>query len=94
MTSRNPNLDGDAQSLSSVSAVSLSFCSATDGSYHSDNYEIESEVGRDALIQICCCSLSRLLDFPDSQLEVLLGSDEDLVSSGENDSETNVARFV
>ena len=37
----------------------------------------ESEVGREALKEICCSALSRALDFPDCQLEVLLGYDEE-----------------
>lgn len=40
-------------------------------------YEIESEVGREALKEICCSALSRALDFPDCQLETLLGYDEE-----------------
>ena len=92
------DIEMDNQSFSSVSGASASFCSAagscfSEGSTLSSSYEIESEVGRDALIQICCSSLSRLLDFPDSQLEVLLGSDdEQQAPGGEGDSGTNVAR--
>ena len=88
----------DTHSLSSLSTVDASFCSAagscfSDGS--SSSFEIESEVGREALIQICCSSLSRLLDFPDSQLEILLGSDdEQQMSKGEDDGGMNVARYV
>lgn len=88
----------DTQSLSSASCGSMvdaSFCSTagsciSDGS--SSSFEIESEVGRDALVQICCSSLSRLLDFPDSQLEVLLGSDDEQTPRGEDDGGMNVAR--
>ena len=78
--------------------MDASFCSAagscfSDGS--SSSFEIESEVGREALVQICCSSLSRLLDFPDSQLEILLGSDdEQQISRGEDDGGMNVARYV
>ena len=84
--------DMDTQSLSSVSGASASFCSAASGSCFSEgsSFEIESEVGRDALVQICCSSLSRLLDFPDSQLEVLLGSEDELT---EEDGGVNVARL-
>ena len=88
----------DTHSLSSLSTVDASFCSAagscfSDGS--SSSFEIESEVGREALVQICCSSLSRLLDFPDSQLEILLGSDdEQQMSKGEDDGGMNVARCV
>ena len=87
--------DVDAESLSSISFASASFCSAAGSCFSegsSGSFEIESEVGRDALIQICCSALSRLLDFPDSQLEILLGTDDDQVPSGEDDGGTNVAR--
>ena len=89
--SRYHDIDMDTQSLSSASGASASFCSAAGSSCFSEgsSFEIESEVGRDALVQICCSSLSRLLDFPDSQLEVLLGADDDLT---EDDGEVNVAR--
>ncbi|CAI7993300.1 Rho GTPase-activating protein 19 [Geodia barretti] len=91
--SRYHDPDMDTQSLSSVSGASASFCSAASGSCFSEgsSFEIESEVGRDALVQICCSSLSRLLDFPDSQLEVLLGSDDELA---EEDGGVNVARNI
>lgn len=46
----------------------------------SAGYEIESDVGREALKEICCSALSRVLDFPDNQLEVLLGYDEENTS--------------
>lgn len=88
----------DSQSLlsgSGSSTVDVSLCSApescfSDGS--SSSYEIETEVGREALVQICCSSLSRLLDFPDSKLEVLLGFDEEQTHRGEDDGGMNVAR--
>lgn len=86
----------DTQSVSSGggSTVDASFCSGV--SYFSEgsnsSYEIETEVGREALIQICCSSLSRLLDFPDSQLETLLGFDEEQTSRGDEDGGMNVAR--
>jgi len=41
----------------------------------SSSYDIEVDVGRDVLTQICCGQLSRILDFPDSKLETLLGED-------------------
>ena len=87
--------DADSKSLSSSSGASASFCSAA-GSCFSEgsSFEIESEVGRDALIQICCSSLSRLLDFPNSQLEVLLGTDDEHTLHGEDDGGINVARYV
>lgn len=87
--------DVDNESLSSTSYASASFCSAAGSCFSegsSSSFEIESEVGRDALIQICCSSLSRLLDFPDSQLEILLGTDDDQEPSGEDDGGMNVAR--
>lgn len=62
-------------------SVDSSFMSlASTSSSGSLGYEIESEVGREALKEICCSALSRVLDFPDCQLETLLGYDE------ENDS--------
>ena len=87
----------DSQSLSSISGgstVDASFSSAAESCYSesSNSYEIETEVGREALVQICCSSLSRLLDFPDSQLEVLLGSEDEQGSRGEDDGGMNVAR--
>lgn len=87
--------DVETQSLSSTSGASASFCSAAE-SYFSEgsSYDIESEVGRDALIQICCSSLSRLLDFPDSQFETLLGTNDEQATTGEDDGGTNVARCV
>ena len=96
MSRPGQDLDMDVQSLSSVSAASASFCSGAGSSCFSEgsSFEIESEVGRDALVQICCSSLSRLLDFPDSQLETLLGSGEDEQATGsEGDGGTNVARY-
>ena len=68
-------------------SVDSSFMSTS--SSGSIGYEIESEVGREALKEICCSALSRTLDFPDGQLETLLGYDEEN-SSG--DSGGNVAR--
>ncbi len=56
-------------------SVDSSFISTS--SSGSAGYEIESDVGREALKEICCSALSRVLDFPDNQLEVLLGYDEE-----------------
>lgn len=72
-------------------SVDSSFMSmVSSSSSGSLGYEIESEVGREALKEICLSALSRVLDFPDSQLETLLGYDE------ENDMKTtggiNVAK--
>lgn len=86
----------DAQSLSSTSGgstVDASFSSAAGSCFSDGSFEIESEVGRDALVQICCSSLSRILDFPDSQLEVLLGSEDEQMTRGEEtNGGMNVAR--
>ena len=72
-------------------SVNSSFLSmASTSSSGSLGYEIESEVGREALKEICCSALSRLLDFPDCQLEVLLGYDEE--SNSQGTSGVNVAR--
>lgn len=57
----------------------------------SASYDLESEVGREALREICCSVLSRLLDFPDSHLETLLGFDEE-DGGREEDSGMNMAR--
>jgi len=59
-------------------SIDSSFLStASTSSSGSAGYEIESDVGREALKEICCSALSRVLDFPDIQLDVLLGFDED-----------------
>ena len=79
---------------SSSSSVNASFISlASSSSSGSSSYEIESEVGREALREICCSALSRALDFPDSQLETLLGFEEEKGARGDEDSGTNVARL-
>lgn len=63
---------------SSSDGVDSSFMSMTSSSSSGSlGYEIESEVGREALKEICCSALSRVLDFPDSQLETLLGYDDE-----------------
>ena len=78
---------------SSNSSVDASFISlASSSSSGSSSYEIESEVGREALREICCSALSRVLDFPDCQLETLLGFEEEKGAGGD-DSGTNVARL-
>ena len=53
-------------------------------------YEIESDVGRQALKEICCSGLSRMLDFPDNQLETLLGYEEE--NSSSDSKEGNIAK--
>lgn len=81
---------GSLVSSSDVASVNSSFMSmASTSSSGSLGYEIESEVGREALKEICCSALSRLLDFPDCQLEILLGFDED---SNSTTSGVNVAK--
>ncbi len=91
-------------SLSSVSGYSSagSFSGSVDASFSSlgssasggsASYELESEVGREALREICCSVLSRILDFPDSHLETLLGFDED-EGGREDESGMNVARWI
>ena len=65
-------------SSSDGASVDSSFMSMTSSSSSGSlGYEIESEVGREALKEICCSALSRVLDFPDSQLETLLGYDDE-----------------
>lgn len=65
-------------------SVDSSFSSmASISSSGSTGYEIESDVGREALKEICCSALSRILDFPDNQLEILLGYEEEN-SSGDS----------
>ena len=63
------------RSSANASFVSMTSCSS--GGSTGSSYEIETEVGRDALKEICLGALSRLLDFPDHQLETLLGQDEE-----------------
>jgi hypothetical protein len=53
--------------------------------------ELESDLGRDALREICCSSLSRILDLPDNQLEILLGDNDD---SSRQDTSVNVAKNI
>lgn len=78
---------------SGIAGPDVSFVSmASSTSTVSSSFEIESEVGREAVKEICCSALSRILDFPDDQLEILLGYDEgDHESTKE--SGMNVARY-
>ncbi len=80
-------------SMGSLScSVDTSFVSlGSSSSGGSASYDLESEVGREALREICCSALSRLLDFPDSHLETLLGFDED-DGRREDESSLNVAK--
>lgn len=98
MTSTNNRFSvGSLGSLGSfpggVSGPDVSFISmASSTSTVSSSFEIESEVGREAVKEICCSALSRILDFPDDQLEILLGYDEDDQESTK-ESGMNVARY-
>lgn len=51
--------------------------------------ELESDIGRNALREICCSSLSRILDLSDNKLETLLGEDDEVVK---HDATNNVAK--
>lgn len=82
-----------SSSNTTLTSVDASFSSlASTSSSGSNSYELESEVGREALREICCSVLSRLLDFPDSKLETLLGFDEERERKEEEDGGLNVAR--
>ena len=73
--------------------VDTSFYSiASTSSSGSNGYEVESEVGRDALKEICCSVLSRLLDFPDGHLETFLGFDEETDYKGDGGG-MNIAKW-
>ena len=79
-----------------VGSVNASFTSY--GSHASGNSagELESDIGREALREICCSTLSRLLDFSDNKLEIFLGADggDSTASCTKNvDSGGNVARY-
>ena len=86
---------GSLASLGSFSSTGVdeSFVSqASTSSSMSNSYEIESEVGREALKEICCSALSRILDFPDDQLEVILGYDEEYQGNNREEGGMNVAK--
>lgn len=95
---QNPRYSvGSLASLGSFSSggtgVDASFISqASTTSSTSNSYEIESEVGREALREICCSALSRILDFPDDQLEVILGYDEEDQGNNGQEGGMNVAK--
>ena len=61
----NSKMDG-----ASVNSSFVSYGSLTSGSSAG---ELESDIGRDALREICCSVLSRILDLSDNKLEVLMG---------------------
>lgn len=54
------------------------------------SYEIEGEVGRDVLAQICYSALSRLLDFPEEKFEVLISSEEGDPKESQNSIAKNI----
>ena len=72
----------------SVNASFTSFSSLGSGTSAG---ELESDLGREALREICCSSLSRILDLADNKLEILLGVDED-GSSKDESAGINVAK--
>ena len=76
----------DSSAVINTSVISITSTSSSG----SNSYEVESEVGREALQEICCSVLSRVLDFPDGQLETFLGFGETAVGNG--DGGVNVAK--
>ena len=56
----------------------------------SSGWELEGDLGRDALREICCSSLSRLLELDDTKLDTLLGGGEEGLKR--DDSGHNIAR--
>lgn len=74
----------------SVNASFTSFSSLGSGTSAG---ELESDLGREALREICCSSLSRILDLADNKLEILLGVDED-GSSKDESAGINVAKNI
>ena len=53
--------------------------------------ELESDIGRDALREICCSVLTRILDLSDNKLEVLMGTDSEEGGS-RGDGGSNLAK--
>ena len=74
--------------MSTTSGVNSSFSSLN--SLGSSGWELEGDLGRDALKEICCSSLSRLLELDDNKLEILLGAEDEGVKR--EDSGSNIAR--
>ena len=72
-------------------ATNESFSSASSAS---SSYDIEVDVGRDVLTQISCSLLSRILDFPDSKLEMLLGEAEDLGETRDDHNHYHIAKNI
>ena len=77
--------------LPAYRATNESFSSASSAS---SSYDIEVEVGRDVLTQISCSLLSRILDFPDSKLEALLGEPGEVDESREDHNHYHLARNI
>lgn len=78
-------------SLPAYRATNESFSSASSAS---SSYDIEVDVGRDVLTQISCSLLSRILDFPDSKLETLLGEPGEVDESREDHNHYHLARNI
>ena len=72
-------------------ATNESFSSA---SSVNSSYDIEVDVGRDVLTQISCSLLSRILDFPDSKLEMLLGEADDSEESRDDHNHYHLAKNI
>lgn len=72
-------------------ATNESFSSASSAS---SSYDIEVDVGREVLTQISCSLLSRILDFPDSKLEMLLGEPGELDESRDDHNYYHLARNI
>ena len=73
-------------------SVDASFTSYGSHASGSSAGELESDIGREAVREICCSTLSRLLDLSDNKLEVLLGVDNDGSCAKTVDSGSNVAK--
>ena len=88
-----PSVVASTNSSRISSVVDASFVSITStSSSGSNSYEVESEVGREALREICCSILSRVLDFPDGQLETFLGAGEGTEDIERKHEGVNVAK--
>ena len=72
-------------------AKNESFSSASSAS---SSYDIEVDVGRDVLTQISCSLLSRILDFPDSKLEALLGEPGDMDECRDDHNHYHLAKNI
>ena len=72
--------------------VDVSFCSYNSVASCSSGGELESDLGREALREICCSSLSRILDLPDNKLEILLGEEDEDDNEQGNSASSNVAK--